>query len=115
MSPAAALFWVLAGASVFVSMRVQIRAARIRTPAAVRHATSQRKDDKLALVVMLAVISCDETSLLGWLYLKARAVVVDTLGYMPNVAGVVYLLGTVTIAWLVRRSMQRLLIATDRE
>ncbi|CAM5372162.1 hypothetical protein RLIN73S_03917 [Rhodanobacter lindaniclasticus] len=33
---------------------------------------------------------------------------VSSFGNMPNVTGVIYLLGTITMAWLIKRAIQRL-------
>ena len=115
MSPAAALFWALAALSVVLSMRVQVSAARTPTEQKLRQARSQRLDDRLALAIMLAAILCDETSLTGWLYLRIKQAVVQAMGHMPNLIGIVYLVGTIALAWLVGRSMQRLLLVTGRE
>lgn len=108
MSPAAAFFWTLGGVNVLLSMRIQIRAARIQTPNTLRQAKGQKKDDWLGTAVMLLVIISDETALTGWLYLQIKEAIHAAVGTTPNVAGTVYLLATITMAWLLKRTMQRL-------
>ena len=108
MSGAAAFFWTLAGVHVLLAMRIQVRAAVLRSQNGLRHANSQRKDSWLSTAIMLAAILFDETSLAGWAYLKVKEFMVSSFGNMPNATGVIYLLGTITMAWLVKRAIQRL-------
>jgi hypothetical protein len=98
MSAAALLFWGLAAAKVLLSAPLQIRAAQARTPEGLHLARGQRKDDWLAMGAMLAVLLVDAHALGGD----------PPFGPAPELAGGVYLVGTVTLAWLVQRTWQRL-------
>jgi hypothetical protein len=108
MSAAALLFWCVAAAKVLLSAPIQIRAAQARTPERLREARGQRKDDWLAMVVMVLALLSDSYPLTGWAYLQIREAMGQPSGQTPNLAGWVYLVGTATLAWLVQRSLRRL-------
>jgi hypothetical protein len=108
MSAAASFFWVVAATKVLLSVPIQIGAARKRTPERLKMALGQRKDDWLAMAVMVVALVCDEYPLTGWMYLKIKSAMYELFGVTPNVAGWTYLFGTVLLAWLVQRTMLRL-------
>ena len=108
VSAAALLFWSLAALKVVLSAPLQVRAARTRTVESLRLAHSQRKDDWLAMGLMVAALLADEYPLTGWAYLRIRDAMEQGLGQAPHLAGWVYLLGTCALAWLVQRTCVRL-------
>ena len=108
MSAAALLFWCMAAAKVLLSAPVQIRAAQSRMPQHLRLASSQRKDDWLAMVIMVLALLLDPYPLSGWAYLQMREAMAQVLNATPNFAGWMYLIGTITLTWLVQRTLKRL-------
>lgn len=114
MNPVATFFWVLALANLFLSTALQLRVARLQNTKNIKLMKGQRKDDWLGAIIMSFTIICDSTSLTGWLYLKVRELASTTFGDLSSIVGVVYLLSTITIAWLLKRTVQRLALLSGR-
>ena len=91
-----------------LSAPIQIRAAQARTPERLREARSQRKDDWLAMVVMVLALLSDSYPLTGWAYLQIREAMGQQAGQTTDLAGWIHVVGAVTLAWLVQRSVRRL-------
>jgi len=114
MNPVVTFFWELALANLFLSTALQLRVTRLQNTENIKLMKGQRKDDWLGAVVMFFTIICDSTSLTGWLYLKVRKLASTTFGDLSSIVGVAYLLSTITIAWLLKRTIQRLALLSGR-
>lgn len=114
MNPAALFFWGLAAVKVYLSLKVQLAAARRPVQENLRFSKSQRSDDWLALATMFVAARFD-TELAGWLHIEIRDLSISTGSNLNAFSFSVYLLCTLVTGWLIRRAGLRLHLMQKRK
>ena len=104
------LFWGLAIAKMLLSVPVQSRAVQAREHALRAMRKGQRQDDWLACILMWMALLCETRYFKAWV---AEEFPGDTALAMEILHGGVYFIGTVVVAWLLRRTLARLRILEE--
>jgi cobalamin synthase len=109
MSGAALFFWMVTALHVSLSASVQIRAVRTQSSEGLALSKGQRKDGWFACALMTLMLVLDRLPLTEETT-PAPAVgewVASVLGDASSLAGWVYLVCAIVMAWLVRRALER--------
>lgn len=107
MSAAALFFWAVAALQVILSTSVHLRAVRAPSIGNVALARSQRKDGWFGCAIMTLTLICDRYPFTGWIYVHVQELTTSALGDVSGLAAWIYLIGTITMAWLVHRTLER--------